>query len=66
MSIGALITEQAVVRLFLAHLDHRKIETRAGPHANVATAARRIDGDPSGRNGVARGVQAGVVSDSTA
>ena len=38
MSIVAFITESAVVRRILAHLERRGIETRAGPWADVAAA----------------------------
>ena len=38
MSIVAFITEQAVVRRILAHLDRRQVDARAGPWAGVAAA----------------------------
>ena len=38
MAIVAFITESAVVRRILAHLERRGIETRAGPWADVAAA----------------------------
>ncbi|MGI9078625.1 MAG: hypothetical protein ACR2G6_15040 [Gemmatimonadaceae bacterium] len=38
MSIVAFITEQAVVRRILAHLERRQVDARAGPWADVAPA----------------------------
>ena len=47
MSIVAFITEPAVVRRMLAHLDHRRIEARAGPWAGAAAGQAPEGGSSS-------------------
>ena len=38
MKVLGFVTEQAVVRRILAHLDHREIDARAGPWTSAAAA----------------------------